>query len=287
VVDATNVGIPINGALVAVVGTAVNALSNAQGALTLSGLPAGTVTLDVSFPSTGAYRAMQVPVATVADAVTQVSIAAVPTVTTPPNYVLLNPADETIDVGGQIQFDVDVRTFGVPVTVMPSLSLIGDIGTLLPSGLFVATKVGTGQVTAHVEGLTDTSTVEVVAPRAPRLGTLSVSPTALPADGGEVRIAVTATDGDGVQTVIAEVEQPNRALAYLPLMLEAGNSLDGSWGASYFAAANSNPASPSGVQLEQTYSVRVTARDNSAMTAQSQWVDFTVAGLESPPPPPD
>jgi hypothetical protein len=286
VVDATNVGTVINGALIAVVGTALNGLTDAQGNVALTNVPEGGATLDVSFPSTGAYQGLQVSVDTAANAVTQVRIAAVPTGTAAPNAVILTPANETIDIGGQILFQVDVRTFGIPVNVMPSLSLIGDIGTLLPSGLFLASQVGTGEVTAHVEGVTDTSAVEVVAPRPPRLGTLSVSPTALPADGGQVRIAVTATDGDGVQSVVAEIEPPTRAVFSLPLALETGTSLDGSWGVVYVAGPNDNPPDPSGVQLEQRYSVRVTARDNQGATTTSQWVDFAVAGLQAPPGPP-
>lgn len=286
VVDATNVGVTINGALVAVVGTTISALSDAQGAVALNAVPGGSVTLDVSFPSTGAYRSLQLVVGTVAGTVTQLSIAAVPTSTTPPNGIFLNPAAETIDIGGQVQFDADVRMFGVPVSVMPSFSLVGEIGTLLPSGLFVATAIGTGVVTAQVEGASDTSTVEVVGSRDPRLGTLSVSPNSLPAEGGQVRIAITATDGDGIQTVIAEIERPNRSLSPLPLLLETGTTLDGSWGGSYFAPANDSPPSSTGVQPEQTYSVRVIARDNSGASAYSDWADFSVAGLESPPGPP-
>jgi hypothetical protein len=300
VVDATNVGAAIEGALVAVVGTAINGLSDAQGALTLTGVSDGWATLDVSFPSTGAYQATQLVVETVANAVTQVTIAAVPTSQTPPNSVILSPANETIDIGGQVQFTADVRAYGAPVSLMPSLSLVGDIGTLLPSGLFVATQMGTGEVTAHVEGATDTSTLQVVASRPPRLGTFSVSPTSLPPEGSDlppvgiidpndipVRISIAATDGDGIQTMTAEIERPNRSLMTLPLALEGGTARDGSWGGSYYAPPNNNPFDSSGTQLPQTYSVRVVARDASNAVTYSDWTDFEVAGLEAPPVPPD
>jgi hypothetical protein len=286
VVDAGNVGTIVPGALVAVVGTALNALSDAQGNLVLNDVPEGGVTLDVSFPSTATYQGMQLTVDTAANAVTQVRIAVVGAAAALPNSVVLTPADETVDVGGQVLFRADVRAFGVPVNLMPSLSLIGDIGTLLPSGLFLASQIGTGEVTAHVEAQTDTSTVEVVAPRPPRLGVLSVSPASLPADGGAVRIAISAADGDGIQSVSAEVEQPSRAVAGLLLVLETGTAFDGSWGGTYFAAPNNNPPDPSGVQLDQRYSVRAVVVDNRGAVAQSQWVDFTVAGLQAPPGPP-
>jgi hypothetical protein len=157
---------------------------------------------------------------------------------------------------------------------------------LRSSGLFTATKVGTGKVSAFVPEASATTSVQVTGPQAPRLGTLSVSPANLPADGGDVRIAVSATDGDGVSSVKAEITTLNQPTVKPSLYLETGNERDGSWAIVYPVGANSNPIGADGVQLDQTYSVRVTATDRRGTSSKSGWMDFVVAGLEAPPSPP-
>ncbi|MGQ9731750.1 MAG: carboxypeptidase-like regulatory domain-containing protein [Candidatus Zipacnadales bacterium] len=285
VVDATDVTIRIPGAQITVEGSGVGVVSDANGAFRLTQLDAGGVTLAVTFPSRPAYQAMRIVVDTKANTTTFVSIAALPAEAQKPNSVTLKPGEATIDIGGELQFTADVRVFGVPVDYTPSYSLIGSAGTLAANGLFTATRVGTAIVGAHFEGASDTSTVTVVGPRAPQLGTLNVSPVSLPSEGGTVRIAISVTDGDGVSSVEAEVEKPNRSIEKVPLAREYGTNRDGTWAESYSVGPNTNPPAPDGTQLPQTYSVRVRARDASGASATSQWIDFTVAGVEQPPAP--
>lgn len=289
VVDSENTATVIAGAQVVVADEATDRAAIATdntGHFQFDELPAGGVSLLVTFPLTGAYQAMTVFVDTVAHKTTHVSIAALRSGVSAPTSVTLAPADAEIDVGGELQFEADVRTYGVPVDIAPSFSLLGDIGTLLPSGLFTASKVGTGEVTAFFPSASATANVEVTPPRPPKLGTLSVSPSNLPADGGQVRIAISATDGDGVATVQAFIATLHKPTTTMPLTLESGNARDGSWAGTLSVPPNSNPISPDGVQLEQRYSVRVRVVDRSGTAVTSEWVDFVVAGLEAPPSPP-
>ncbi|MBM3471768.1 MAG: carboxypeptidase regulatory-like domain-containing protein [Armatimonadetes bacterium] len=290
VVDSQNTATRIAGAEVrlAADGQADRAcvLTDGNGSFRLDKLQAGGVNVEVTFPSTPTYQAMIVPVDTVKDKTTVVTIAALRSGVTPPTSVTLSPSDAQVDVGGEVQFDADVRIYGVPANIVPSFSLLGDIGTLLPSGLFTATKVGTGEVTAFFPQASVSANVEVIGPRVPQLGTLAVSPTNLPADGGPVRIAISATDGNGIARVEAKIVTLNKAPGTLVLLLDSGNDRDGSWAGTFTAPANSNPIGWDGVQLDQRYSVQVKVTDRSGTSTKSGWVDFVVAGLEAPPGPP-
>jgi hypothetical protein len=290
VVDSQNTATRIVGAEVRLAADGqtdrASVLTDGNGSFTLSKLDAGGVNLRVTFPSTPAYQAMVVPVDTVANKTTTVTIAALRSGATVPTYVTLSPASAQIDIGGEVQFDADVRVYGVPVNIAPSFSLQGDVGTLLPSGLFTATKVGTGAVKAFFPQASVSANVEVIGPRPPQLGTLSVSPASLPADGGPVRVAISATDGNGIASAEAKIVTMNRAPSTLILTLDSGSILDGSWAGTFPAPANSNPIGSDGVQLDQTYSVQVTVRDRSGTSTKSAQPDFVVAGLEAPPGPP-
>jgi hypothetical protein len=244
------------------------------------------VNVEISFPSDPNYQPMVLTIDTESGKTTNVTIAALRSGTSIPNYVTLSPVNPTVDVGGTIDFQADVRAAGVPLDIAPTFQLLGAIGVLQADGHFAAQAVGTGTVSALVPLASAASVVTVVGPRPPAMGILAVSPASLPAEGGQVRIAVTATDGDGIASVLAQIEKPNRQIETVPLALETGTTFDGSWGTSYVAPANSSPPDPDGHQLEQRYSVRVKVTDNARASVTSQWTDFTVAGLDSPPPPP-
>jgi len=291
VVDSENPNTLIAGATVTPVADGVSdapaATTNSAGQVSLDRLPAGGVTLQVRFPLTGTYQAMDIRVDTQSNTTTQTTIAALRAAATPPTSVTLNPSSATVDIGGQVLFTADVRVSGVPVDITPSFSLIGEVGTLSAAGMFRGTRVGTGDVKAFFPAASATADVEVVGPQPPRLGTLSVSPTDLPAGGGNVRIAISATDGDGVVSVRAEIVTLNHATISWDLVLDpAGNERDGSWISIFPAPPNDNPISPDGVQLDQRYNVRVRATDRSGASTTSPFAEFVVVGLESPPPPP-
>jgi len=286
VIDAQNVGTRLVGVLVAVLGFGQPILTDAAGNFIITGVPPGQRTLDISFPSTGLYQAMRITIDTVANQTTTVTISALGTNVNVPNSVTIAPSNPSVDIGGEIAFTADARSLGVPANVAPTYSVLGGVGTILPDGRFTALAIGTGTVTAHFPDASAAATVTVVGARAPNLGILNVSPNALPSNGGNVRIAVTATDGDGIKSAVAQLELPNRTLITMPLSRETGTTKDGSWGGTYNAGANTNLPGPDGKQLEQRYSVRVIVEDNSSAITNSVWVDFVVASVDAPPPPP-
>jgi len=290
VVDSETPTVEIAGAQVVVAAEAAAdapaVVTDGAGRFRLTKLAAGGVELDVTFPSTPAYQAMRVTVDTAEKTTTCVSIAALRDEASTPTSLTLSPAQAQIDVGGEVQFIANVQSYGAPMNVTPSFSLIGNIGTLSASGLFEATKVGTGDVTAFFPGAAAQATIQVTAPAPPKLGTLSVSPGNLPADGGEVYISLSTTDGDGIAGAQAEIATLGRSTVKRALVLETGNERDGSWATIYPVPANGNPIGPDGVQLEQRYSVRVRVTDKSGASSTTKWADFTVAGLEPPPGPP-
>ncbi|MBM3500127.1 MAG: hypothetical protein FJX74_15835, partial [Armatimonadetes bacterium] len=286
VVDSQVPTVAIPGAQVVVAADAAAdapaAVTDGAGRFKLQKLAAGGVQLDVTFPSTGAYQAMRVTVDTAQKTTTFVTIAALRDEASTPTSLALSPTQAQVDVGGEVQFTAQVQSYGVPMNVTPSFSLIGDVGTLTASGLFRAAKVGTGNITAFFPGATADATVRVTAPAAPRLGTLSVSPGSLPAEGGNVYISLSTTDGDGIAGALAEITTLGRPTIPRALILESGSPKDGSWATIYPVPANSNPIGTDGVQLEQRYSARVRVTDNSGASSTTQWADFTVAGLEPP-----
>jgi len=288
VVDGTNPAQRLAGAIIRV-GEAQQT-SDAFGAFAFAHLNAGIAQLGVSFPPGTGYRPAELTVPTASGEVTQVTVAAVPEAINSPDSVSISPTSAQVDVGGQAAFTLTVTALGLPSACQPSLSLSGGIGNVTPTGVFTATAQGTGLLTAAVGAASATATITVVAPTGPHLGTLSVSPNTLPADGGQVRVAITATDGTGITSVVATVEYPDLTRETVALRREAGTPTDGTWATAIDVPANSNPTDSQGHQLPQTYHVKVTARDARGKLAVSppgdQWATITVAGLEPPPPPP-
>ena len=286
VVDSGNVAVRIANAVIQVVGTALSGQSNAQGNFNIAGITPGSVQLDVTFPFAGNYQTMRIVVQTAANQTTLVTVAAIDSSTTVPDSVTLSPGNPTVDLGGEIAFTASVRSVGVPVGVAPTFYVVGNIGTILPSGVFTAATVGSGEVGAVLPSASASTTVTVIGARDPELGQLSVSPNNLPETGGPVRIAIAARDGNGIATAIAEIELPSRIVTNAFLVRETGSGKDGSWGGTYVAPPNNAPTGADGKQLEQRYSVRVKVTDNAGAVAYSGWLDFVVRGVDSPPPPP-
>jgi hypothetical protein len=132
-----------------------------------------------------------------------------------------------------------------------------------------------------------TASIEVVGALPPRMGTLSVTPDILPAEGGLVRVAVTITSGPGIRRAVAEIRKP-KGVSTVRMTLEAGggNEKDGTWVYNLQVPPNSNKPDSTGHQLPQRYSVRVIATDARGRSVTSSWEDIDVAGLDNPPQPP-
>ncbi len=287
VVDATDPTEGVSGAVITVQGGGVRPVTTTSaqdGGFSLGSLPAGTLTLDAVFPGlTAAYQPLSISVQTTANTTTTVVLAALPVLQTPGDFISISPASLTIDIGGRCPFGANVRRAGIRVSLSPSWWVTGGIGTISPTGGFVAATTGTGQVVATTGLASASAQVTVVGPRPPELGILQVSPATLESDGGNVRIATMASDGDGVTGVMASIELPTRAIVSLTLTRESGNEYNGTWASEYAAPPNTAPTDPAGGQPAQLYGVKVMATDASGASAESDWKNFTVAGLEAPP----
>jgi len=287
VVDATNVTRGLVGAVITVQQTGASRTTATGGTFAIQDLPAGALTLAATFPGlTAQYQPVSVQVQTREDQTTSVVIAALPVSETPGDTITISPGSLKTDVGGRRSFAATIRRNGLAVGLAPSWYVIGGIGTVGAAGNFVATRAGTGQVTATTGTVAASAAVTVVASRPPELGTLQVSPSGLDSDGGTVRIAVTVADGNGVTGVTATIELPDSTTPTQALARESGTEYAGTWAGNYSAPANTSPTEPGGGQPAQTYSVRVTATDGSGESIESEWKSFTVAGLEAPPPQP-
>lgn len=301
VVAADNVTTAIANAEITVVGTNRTTTSAADGSFTLRDLPSGTCTVRVETPYSEAYGTACAQVTLVDQQTVTITLAVLPLDAPAPEQILLDPLNSTVDVGGKILYRSQVVGPNNQVLegVQPTWIVTGGIGTISPQGVFSAQTAGSGQVIAFAGNAKRAATVVVVPPRPPQITSFNLTPQVLPATGGDVFISCAVADGDGVlerdvtvqiflpegstTEIGASVTNPNTALACEGV---ANCYLDASFGATFTAPPNDNQPSLDGVQAPENYSARIQVRDRSGTTAQSEFIDFTVQGIDQPPPRP-
>ena len=301
-VTADNIGIPLPRAEVSEPTTGRSTLTDAAGLFELDGLPAGTDTqIDVVVPGTENYDSATVRLPTQAGQETNVNIAVLPVAVGTPTALLLSPSGTpppNLEQGGILQFGASVYVGSAKIDVQPTWFLSGDgVGTISTTGLMTATSPGTGLVTVVAGGLTASTGVIVTGSRPPQISCVLVSASTdlpVPASGGPVMITTAISDGDGILNFNVGTQKGLKFEIYVPdgSVFElipgtpvAGTIFDGTWRLVYSVPANSNTPGADGTQAPQTYSVRVAARDATGATAFSGFYDFTVLGLDTPPPP--
>lgn len=133
--------------------------TNARGEYTFSDAPIGEATLTANLPD-GASWSIDLEIPQSRDTVSAV-VRACPASVDPPTAVTLAPATPvSIHVGEVQQF---TATVAPDPAVLPTYSLIGDIGSLTADGLFIASKVGTGAVRATAGDIVTETPVTVAA----------------------------------------------------------------------------------------------------------------------------
>ncbi len=302
VVAADNSSTALVDALVEVVGTTISTTSGADGGFTLARIPPGTWTVRVTASNSADYGMASAEVTLAAGDTVTIDFAVLPLGVTEPQSIVLDPGQSTVDLNNQIAFRVQILGAGnVQLQgIQPTWVVSGDIGSISRLGVFVARAVGSGQVWAFAGDVSRSANVRVVGPRPPQVTGFSINPQTLPATGGQVFIAASVTDGDGVrvQDVKAEVLGPGSEVQELPMQVgdpgvavpcegAADCYLDASFNVTLQVPANDNQPSADGVQAPENYSVRVTARDRSGAAASSDFIDFRVEGIDPPPPTPD
>lgn len=311
VVRSDTVASPVSRVTVSESTTRQSTATAADGTFTLTGLPAGTIYLDVSAPGSGDYQGARVPVFTRATSTTQTTIALLPLATGTPTQLAINPAGSaTVEQGGSLKFSASVYVGGAKIDVQPSWVLsspTADVGAnaMLADGTLQTGTAGSYLVTGIVGNLSHTAGVVITPALPPQIGSVLVSHSndnPVPASGGIVTITAAITDGNGVQTnnvgalqaLRFELQTPKSGVISLPpanelpfTPIEGTTIYDGTWRYNYAVPANNNTPDPDGNQAEQQYLVRVVARDTTGAESTSEWYEFRVAGLDTPPPLPD
>jgi branched-chain amino acid transport system substrate-binding protein len=105
----------------------------------------------------------------------------------------------------------------------------------------------------------------------PELGPVTVTPTALTHQGGEVALAVKAADNVGVARVLLTQTKPNGEQNSGIVSQVAGTQWGGVWRTNWRIAANSGTTA-------QTYTIKVKVNDVAGNSVEAQPIALTVAG---------
>ncbi len=269
-----------------------------DGTFTIQNLPAGTLTVEVLTPTYPDYGSTRVTVELVLGQETAVNLAVMPLDTPVPTNILLDPLAVTVDLFGKVVYRTQIVGEGnVAIEGMePTWVVEGGIGAASADGVFTAQQIGAGTVTTFAGDAQRTGTVIVVAPRPPQINSLLLNPTTLPASGGDVYIATSISDGDGIPVinVRAEVFGPGDEIITVPMAVtnpgtalacadQANCYLEASYGGTFSAPPNDNQPTAEGIQAPENYSARIRAIDRAGGTTTSAFIDFVVQGIDQPP----
>lgn len=301
VVAADNVAVTLANALITVVGANRSTSSAADGSFLLQNLPVGTWQVRVETPDSETYGTASARVTLNAQETAVVNFAVLPLAAPQPEQILLDPINTSVDVGGRVLYKVQIvgpnnRALD---DIKPTWVVAGGVGSISPAGVFAAETVGAGQVIAYAGDASRVASVVVVAPRPPQISSFNVTPHTLPATGGDVFISCAVADGDGVlaRDVRVQIFAPDGNVINLDTAVTNPATalgcqgvpncyLDASFGVTFAVPPNDNQPSPDGVQAPENYSARIQVRDRTGMSSQSEFVDFTVQGIDQPPPRP-
>ncbi len=272
--------------------TGQSVLADAQGNFVINNVPvgAGTVNLTIETISDPAYSAQTLANIGIAkDQVTAVTVAVLPIALGLPYAITISPGVAAIDRNGEVQFAAAIQGAGGQLAIQPTWYLTGGIGIIDVNGRFTGFDVGTATVVAITGSISAQAQVTVTESRPPQITTLLVNPTSLPSSGGTVTVTAAVNDGDGLKNngVKAEVVDPLNNVTTHSLALVSGTSLkDGTFRADILIDPNLIRQSQEDATRALTYSIRVTAEDNSGAKTESGFQDVSVAGIDEPGPPP-
>lgn len=294
VVHADDPSIVLSGATVTVrqpLGAVVaTGATNSTGDFLIQNIPVGTYTVLAETGNEDSYGSQSVPnIGIVKNTRTELTITVLRSSDPTPTMIYLSPSSAKVDLNGTVDFGATVTSASGGMDVTPIYILSGDVGEIDRDGTFTGTKVGTAQVLALIGTISATAEIEVTAARDPQVTSFMVSPTQVAASGGKVYVTVSANDGDGITSVVAEIYTPGGDTVSRALTLnEASTDTYQLWTNGVLGlqvAANSNEPDGNGHQATQTYSLRVVVTDGSGATTTTDFVDLTVLGLDTPPTP--
>lgn len=129
-----------------------------------------------------------------------------------------------------------------------------------------------------------TASLKVIDVISPVIQNLSITPTSLPAEGGQMTLLVRATDNIGVKEgkgVYATMARPDGTETGFDLPLVSGTRANGEWRWTWMINANTGSTA-------QTFGIKVRVRDETDNLVESALIPITVAGRTMVPvnPPP-
>ncbi|HEY3396557.1 MAG TPA: carboxypeptidase-like regulatory domain-containing protein [Armatimonadota bacterium] len=260
--------------------------TDTHGGFTLAHVTAGHLILDVNPLSAPTYRAAEIFVDTQAGDVVHVTVSLLPVAVPLPTDIRISPLTQSVEVQSKVQFSAQIINADGPTALRPTWLSVGTAGTIDANGLFTTTHQGVSTIFAFSGPVYTTTTITATAPAGPVIFDVVIDPLQVPASGGPVVFTIPASDAQGVETVQVLIFPPSAATITRPAALVSGTAINGTFRASYQVPANTNPTNPDGSQPPQTYRVRVRAVDGSGQVTLSAIKNFTVLGLEAPPPPP-
>ncbi|OPZ85791.1 MAG: hypothetical protein BWY76_01257 [bacterium ADurb.Bin429] len=144
-------------------------VTDAEGTYAINDVPPGHTSMKISLAD-GSYDAIEVEIQVPQDRPTaSVVVKLVQHGTALPATLTLEPKHPTnLPVGATLRFSATLAPASV---LQPTFTLLGDIGTITADGLFIATRPGTGTLTATVGALSDSTTITVIAAGADGDGT--------------------------------------------------------------------------------------------------------------------
>jgi hypothetical protein len=298
VVAANDLQQTFSGAPVSVLEAGRTVNTQAGGSFTIQNLPAGTATVEVVTPTYPDFGSTRVTTELLADETTTLNLAVPPIDAPTPVNIIVDPSVATVDLGGKVLYRSQIlgESNQVIEDVEPTWVVTGAVGSVSAAGVFTAQQVGSGKVTAFAGDANRSADVIVVAPRVPQVAAFLVSPTTLPASGGQVYISCALADGDGIAVgdVKAEVFGPGDEITQVDMAVpNPGNALacegqancylEATFAATHTVAANDNQPTAEGIQAPEDYSVRINITDRSGANTLSGFVDLVVQGIDQPP----
>ena len=286
VVAADNLARVLPLASVVLLPSGLSTTTDGNGHFLFTDVPAGQITVQVTPTAHPGYAAAEVFLPLLPDNHLFFTVALLPRSAGQVTDLRIQPLNQEVEVGTQVQFQAEVVTDSGTTGLAPTWLAVGSAGTIDANGVFVASGLGSSTVYAF-SGTKYTSTVlSTVRERGPAVLETIVDPVQLPATGGQVVITAACTDPQGIAAVEALIFDFTGNFQRVNCSLVAGTDTDGTYRAVYHAPANSNVPDAGGLQASQDYEVRIFARDRAGNQTLTPPIRFSVQGLEPPPPPP-
>ena len=301
VVAADNTAIGLPEAEILITGTGQSVTSGAGGSFTMHNVAPGDTWVEVRTPTSETYGTARALVPLVAGETTTVNFAVLPLGVAAPQSVQIDPSSITIDLNGRVGYRS--RVLGPTGAQIPGLSptwvVRGGVGEITHDGMFTAHSVGTGQIIAYAGQAQSSAALNVVEPRPPHISSFQVNPRTLPATGGQIYVSAAVSDGDGVrlQDVRVQILPATGEPIELPMQVANPDTatacpgladcyLDASFSTTWQVPANANRPDAAGIQAPVPYTISLQARDRSGRVSQSEFIEFSVQGIDPPPPTP-